>query len=89
MPRIAKYQTMRSNVLAESTKNYYLRKLYYPFLDSVILQLNQQFSDHAEAVVRLSSLLPVNVFIVNFCKVESAVNHFPPILQTPLIKAKA
>ena len=38
MPRIAKHKTMRSNVPAESPKNYYLHNLYYPFLDSVILQ---------------------------------------------------
>ena len=50
MPRIVKHQTMRSNVPAESLKNYYLRNLYYPFLDRVILQLDQRFSDHAEVV---------------------------------------
>ena len=50
MPHIVKHQTMLNNVPADSPKNYYLRNLYYPFLDSVILQLNQQFSDHAEAV---------------------------------------
>ena len=33
MRRIVKHQTMRSNVPAESPKNYYLRNLYYPFLD--------------------------------------------------------
>ena len=51
MPRIVKHQTMRSNVPAESPKNYYLRNLYYPFLDSVILQLDQRISGHAEAVM--------------------------------------
>ena len=33
MPRIVKHQTMRSNVPAESFKNYYLRILYHPFLE--------------------------------------------------------
>ena len=41
MPRIVKHQTMRSNVPARSPKNYYLLNLYYPFLDGVILQLDQ------------------------------------------------
>ena len=50
MPRIVKHQTMRSDVPAESPKNYYLRNLYYPLLDSVIMQLNQQFCGHAEAL---------------------------------------
>ena len=30
MPHIVKYQTMRSNVLAESPKNYYPLSPYYP-----------------------------------------------------------
>ena len=35
MPLIVKHQTIRSYVTAESPKNYYLRNLYKPFLDSV------------------------------------------------------
>ena len=34
MPLIVKHQTTRSNVSAESPKNYYLRNLYYQFLGS-------------------------------------------------------
>ena len=60
-PRIVKHQTMSCNVPAESPKNYYILNLYYPSLDSVILQLDQRFSGHAEAVMRLSSLLPIFV----------------------------
>ena len=78
MPRIVKLQTMRSNVPTESPKNYYLRNLYYPFLNSEILQFNQRFSGHAEAVMRLNSLLPANVVTANFCKVEPAVSLFLP-----------
>ena len=80
MPRIVKHQTMCSNVIAESPKNYYLRNLHYSFLDSVILQLDQRFSAHAKAVMQLSSLLPANVVTANFCEAEPAVSLFlPPI----------
>ena len=89
MPRIVKHQTIRSNVQAESLKNYYLRNLDYPFSDSVILQLDQRFSAIAEAVMRLSSLLPGNVVTANFCEVEPAASLFLPLLQAPLIKVKA
>ena len=89
LPRNVKHQTMRSNVPTKSPKNYYLRNFYYPFLDSVNLQLDQQFSGHAEAVMRLSSLLPANVVTANFCEVEPAVNLFLLILNAPLIKVKA
>ena len=80
---------MRSNVPAESSKNYYLRNLYYPFFGRVILQLDQRFSGPAEALMRLSLLLPANVVTANFCKVKPAVNVFLPFLQEPLTKAKA
>ena len=80
---------MRSNVRAESSKHYYLRNLYYLFLDSLILQLDQRFSDYAEAVKELSSLLTANVVTANFCVVEPAVSLFLPLLQAPLIKVKA
>ena len=89
MPRIVKHQTMRSNVPAESLKNYYLRNLYYPLLNSMILQLDQRFSGHAETIMRLSSLLSANVATANFCEVEPAVNLFLPLLQAPQIKVKA
>ena len=42
MPHFLKHQTMRCNVPVELPKNYYLRNFYYPFLDSVILQLDQR-----------------------------------------------
>ena len=87
MPRILKHQTMHKNVPAESSKNYYL-KLYYSFLDSVVLQLDQRFSGHAEAVLRLSLLLLANVVTANFCKVEPSVNLFFPFSQLPVIKVK-
>ena len=89
MPRIVKHQTMFSNVSKESPKNCYLRNLYYPFLDRVILQLNQRFSGHAEAVMRLSLLIPANVVTANFCEVEPAVNLFLVLIQAPPIKVKA
>ena len=54
MSRIIKHQTKHSTIPAESPKNYYLSNLYYPFLDSVILQLDQRFSGHAKAVMQLS-----------------------------------
>ena len=36
MPHIVKHYTIRRNVPAVSSKNYYFRNLYYPFLDSAI-----------------------------------------------------
>ena len=78
MPRIVKNQTIRSNVPTESSDNCYPRNLYYPFLDSVILQLDQQFSGHAEDIMRLSSLLPANVVTVNFVKLnQQSICFFP------------
>ena len=52
----------------------------------MILQLDQRFSAHAEAVMRLTSLLLANVVTTNFCEIEPAVNLFLHLLQAPLIK---
>ena len=68
MPRITEHQTMRSNVPAESPKNYFLRNLYYPFFYGVILLLDQRFSVNAEAALRLSSLITPSQ-CANFCEV--------------------
>ena len=81
-----KHQTMHSKIPAELPKNFYLCNLYYLFLDSVILQLDQRLSGHV--VMQLSLLLPANVATANFCEVEPAVNLFLPLLQLPLIKVK-
>ena len=53
------------------------------------MQLDQRFSAHAVAVMRLSLLLSANVVTAVICEVESAVNRFLPLLQAPLIKVKA
>ena len=59
MPCIVKHQTMRGNVPAEIPKKYYLRKLFCPVFNSIILQLDQRFSGHAEADMRLNLVQPM------------------------------
>ena len=89
MPRIAKHQTMRNNTPAGTPKLYYLQNLYYPFLDNIISQLEQRFSDHAKTVTQLSSLLPANIATVDFRDIEPAVILYLPLLQMPLMTVKA
>ena len=78
MPRMVKHQTIRSNEPAEPTKNYYLRNLYYLFLESVILQLDQRFSGYTEAVMRLSSLLQAMLLLPIFLKLNQQLICFFP-----------
>ena len=60
-------------------------------MDSVILQLDQRFSGHTEAVILLNSLLPADVVTMvvtaNFCELEPAIWFFSK-LQAPLKKTK-
>ena len=86
-PRIVKHQKMHRNVSAESSKNNYICNLHYPFLDSVMLQLDQLFSGHAEAVMRLSSLFLANA--ANFCEVKPALNLFIPLLLDATDKSQS
>ena len=88
IPRIVKHQTIRSIYQQNHLRIIISATSTVLFLDSVISQLDQQFSGHAEAVMRLSLLLLANVVAANFCEVEPAVNLFLPSLQAPLIKVK-
>jgi hypothetical protein len=47
-PRIASRQTMRSNIPANSTEEYYRRSVYIPFLDAFISSLQSKFTKHKD-----------------------------------------
>ena len=88
MPSIVKCQTMHSNEPAETSKNYYLRNLYCPFLDCDFAARSTKFFGHAEAITRRSSILPTNIVTANFCKIEPEDNVFF-VTTGALIKLKA
>jgi len=57
-PRTVSRQTQRGNVPAENAEQYYLRNLYIPFIDHIIVELRDRFSEHHKSVSYLQLLVP-------------------------------
>lgn len=57
-PRTASRQTQRGNIPSENAEQYYLRNLYIPFIDHVIVELKDRFSEHHKSISYLQLLIP-------------------------------
>ena len=57
-PRTAAMQQHRSNAPSETVKEFFLRNLAVPFLDHLIVNLEERFSPLAQASARLLYLIP-------------------------------
>ena len=57
-PRISKLSVYRPNIESSSTEEYYRKTLYIPFLDFVISQIKQRFSDKSKIAALFEILLP-------------------------------
>ena len=60
-PRTTKHQQHRSNIDAATTAEYYRRALAIPFLDHLLQNLRDYFSDENRAVVSVCSIIPAIV----------------------------
>ena len=58
MPRIASRQQHRSNIQSVSPKEYYRLNIAIPFLDHVVMHLEEQFTSTTATAVSLLSLVP-------------------------------
>ena len=48
----------RNNILAPSAQEYFRLNVYIPFLDHVLSQMRERFSNHNMSVLQLSALIP-------------------------------
>ena len=58
VPRTCQRQTQRSNVSAETPKEYWRRSVFLPFLDPLLTELSSRFSAMTKAAVGGLRLLP-------------------------------
>ncbi len=58
MPRQAAKQRNRSNVPADSAKDYYRISIYIPFIEHILQDMDTRFASHYAAVLKLSALIP-------------------------------
>ena len=57
-PRVCGRQTKRANPPSENPFDYYKRAIFLPYLDTVLFQLRERFTNHKDLFKGLFSLLP-------------------------------
>ena len=61
LPRICQRQQHRSNLHCSDPKEYFKVAILVPFLDHLISDLTERFSQHIQKVTRLRALLPTSI----------------------------
>ena len=94
MPRIASRQQHRSNAEAVSAEEYFRRNIAIPFLEHVIVSIEQQFSQASMIAISLLGLVP-SVLCSKEVDIEAAVIKYncdlpsPELLQMELQRWKS
>ena len=83
MPRIASRQQHRSNVEASSPCEYFQRNVAIPFLDHIIMCINQQFSSSAFIATSLLGLVPSVLCSPKKVSLEAAIDRYEADLPSP------
>ena len=81
-PRIAGRQEHRSNTPSDTVEQYYLRNLCIPFLDTIIAELNAQFSTLTTTSVNILGLVP-SVVCTQETDLSKAVDMYKNDLLSP------
>ena len=82
MPRIASRQAHRSNSEATSPLEHYKRNLVIPFLDHIIMCIDQKFSPSAVIATSLLGLIP-SIMCSKKVDIESAASTYAADLPSP------
>ena len=91
-PRLTGRQAHRSNIPTDAAmddvESYYLRNLAIPFLDNIIMQLSERFSDVARQCAGVLALVPTNKGNLTSAEAKSlkeAVAVFQDDLPNPVL----
>lgn len=77
-PRVCIRQTQRSNVPASTPKEYFKRTLFFPYVDSLIQQLDTRFGSLAQQSVQALCLLPKSIDNLDQQSVQDIINRYGP-----------
>ena len=84
MPRVVGQQQHRSNVEAESLKEYYKRALTIPLLDHLISEMDSYFDPNNDAVMSsLLCVLPALLVSQEGNPVQAAIQYYADDLPSP------
>ena len=82
MPRIVSRQTHRSNAEATCPLEYFKRNVAIPFLDHIIMCIEQQFSESAMIATSLLGLVP-SIMCSKEVNIQTAVVTYAADLPSP------
>jgi hypothetical protein len=80
MPRITGRQTQRSNAPADTVQQYYKRTMFFPYIDTVLGQLEARFQGHSATVCKLVGLLPAFCTTMAFVSIKESVQFYQRFL---------
>lgn len=63
IPRLAKRQKHRCNIMMNTPEEYYRVSIFIPFIDSIIQQLNDRFNKHREIISGFQALIDIKTDI--------------------------
>ena len=76
MPRICSSQRNRSNVPSNNIEEYYKKSIFIPYLDDLMMALNERFIPHNETITSLQYVLPSIVVEKPFSYLKKAVEFY-------------
>lgn len=69
-------QTTRNNVTADSSKQYFCRSVFIPYLDHLLSKLKSRFSTANAITSKALCLTPLNLHLLDDQQERSIANHF-------------
>jgi hypothetical protein len=82
-PRAVGRQRHRANAPTQSVEDYYKVNIFYPFVDHIIAQLNDRFSENMKDVLFASYFIPTKLYLLTDDILETLCQEFAHDLPTP------
>ncbi|XP_050431119.1 52 kDa repressor of the inhibitor of the protein kinase-like [Adelges cooleyi] len=76
IPRTCSNQKNRSNVPFNNIEDFYKKTIFIPYLDDLIMALNERFLPHNETIISLQFVLPRIIVEKPFYNLKKAVEFF-------------
>ncbi|XP_029342185.1 52 kDa repressor of the inhibitor of the protein kinase-like [Acyrthosiphon pisum] len=84
-PRIAKRQTHRNNVSANTSEEYYKLNIFLPFIDHIRIQLSDRFQKHKSLISSLQQIIPSKCIYSTSEEINDCVQFYSQILIEPSV----
>jgi hypothetical protein len=76
IPRLCHRQSKRNNIHADSPSQYFQRAIWFPYLDTIIQNMQDKFAAHHMTVLRLVALIPSVVDLYRWSDVSDSVRFY-------------